>query len=466
MMSMTRRPLKAAVCGLVFAALAGTASAQSLNEAIAQAYASNPSLQQQRALLRATDEGYVQAKSVMGPSARLNASVNGSDVPAAGTRATTSVSIGASQTLFASGRLSAGLNAAEAEVMAGREDLRSAEAQLIQNVISTYTAVRRDMESLRIRQENVSVLRRQLEESKARFEVGEITRTDVAQSEARLAQAQAALSAAEAQLSASRAQYTAVVGEAPGSLSDVAPLNGVPASFDAAMDVAEAQNPQLLAAQFAEAASRARVAQARAGFGPSVELEASYGASAPTSRFKNLDERDSFRTGVSVSVPLYTSGLNSSRLRAALEQNNAAKLAVDARRRTVVQQVSQAFSNLQAQKSARKANEEQVRATRIAADGVRQEAQVGLRTTLDVLNAEQELRNAELALVQAVRDEYVASADLLAAMGQLEAGKLVSTVEVYSPQQNFDRVKNRGGLPLEPVVRAVDSLVDTSKAAN
>ncbi|WP_298332915.1 TolC family protein, partial [Asticcacaulis sp.] len=207
------------LAGLTVSALtlgAGSAFAESLTDAITLAYANNPTLQRARAQQRSTDETYVQARSGLGPTLSAGASVDYSDVPtgAAG-RSSTGLNLSANQTLFASGGLSSGVKAAEADVNAGREDLRAVEAQVLSDVISVYTAVRRDQEALRIGEENYNVLKRQLDETKARFEAGELTRTDVAQSEARLAASSASLAQARAQLDSSRAQYVAIVGQTP-----------------------------------------------------------------------------------------------------------------------------------------------------------------------------------------------------------------------------------------------------------
>ncbi|HYF22730.1 MAG TPA: TolC family outer membrane protein [Caulobacteraceae bacterium] len=465
-MSNSRRALlTAAALGLALSGGAN-ASAETLAEAIGLAYQTNPTLQQQRAQQRALDESVVQARVGYRPQVSVTGSVQYQDPVNGGLfnpdpdNFTATAGVGASQPLYTGGRVTRGVQAAEADVLRGRENLRAVEAQVLAGVIQAYVDVRRDQEALRIRQENVQVLQRQLEEASARFEVGEITRTDVAQAEARLAASQANLSAAQAQLSVSRAAYAAVVGQTPGTLEPEPALPGMPGSFDQAMDVAQDENPTLRASEFAEAAARARVAQARAEYRPELSLRANYGATTtfqadngPSGRFT---DQDAASATANVSVPLFTGGLNGSRVRQALENNNAALVAVEGARREVLQRVSQAWAQVISARAALTANEEQVRAARIAAEGVRQEAQVGLRTTLDVLNAESELREAELNLVRTRRDQYVAQANLLSAMGRLEAEHLVADVEAYDPARNFNRVKNKGWVPWEPLVAGVD----------
>ncbi len=330
-------------------------------------------------------------------------------------------------------------------------------------VIQAYVDVRRDQERLRISQENVAVLKRQLDESNARFEVGEITRTDVAQSQARLAAAEAGLASAQAQLSISRAGYTAVVGQNPADLAAEPSLASLlPATVEQAFDAAENNNPQVLAARYGESAAAARVASARAGYRPTVSARASLGYDAGKSngvgdQFGDYDR--SVTGAVTASIPLFTGGLTTSQVRAAAERENAARIAVEGAKRTALQSVSNAWSNLLASRSNLISNEEQVRATRIAFEGVRQEQQVGLRTTLDVLNAQQELRSAELALVSARRDEYVASASVLQAMGALNIAALAPSVERYDPKASYDRVNHAvGWVPWEPVVQVIDKV--------
>lgn len=449
----------------VMAVVTGVASpswADTLQEAIALAYRTNPTLLAQRANQRALDESIVTARSGLRPSLDVSVSANYSRTDIGGLVVesdTGGASISLSQPLFTSGRLAHNITGAEASILAGREGLREIEQSVLVSVIQAYADVLRDTEILRIRQENVGVLRRQLDEANARFEVGEITRTDVAQAEARLAQSDSDLATAQAQLSVSRAAYAAVVGQSPTDLAALPPLPGVPADFDAALDVALVENPGVLAALYNQRAAEAAVAAARAEYGPAVNLSASYGGTSnDLSRF-DLGDQTAFRAGATVSVPLFTGGLNASRVAAALERANAAQINVEGERRQVLQSVSSAYAQVVSAKANLAAGEQAVRAARVAAEGVRQEAQVGLRTTLDVLNAELELRSAEVALVSARRNEYVAQAMLLAAMGRLDVNLLAPGVDVYDPAANYDRVRSRGAVPWEGLVQALDGVL-------
>jgi outer membrane protein len=470
MLKRTRALASVAVIAVI-AGMGAPAWAETLRDALALAYQTNPSLLAQRANQRALDESIVQARSGLRPSLDVSVSANYSrtDSPVVGTPPFVSggvnesdsggVSLGLSQILWSGGRIGHGITAAEANILAGRETLRDVEQSVLALVIQAYADVLRDTEILAIRQSNLGVLQRQLEEASARFEVGEITRTDVAQSESRLAQSESDLANARAQLSVSRAAYTAVVGQAPGDLAPMPTLPGIPTDFDSALDVALEDNPSIRSALYNQRAAEANVAAAKAEFLPSARLTASYGGStgdlgAPD----DIIDNTSFQAGAVISVPLFTGGLNRSRVAQALEQANVAQITVEGERRSTLQSVSSAYAQTISARSTLQAGEEAVRAATVAAEGVRQEAQVGLRTTLDVLNQELELRNAQITLAAARRNEYVAQSNLLAAMGRLEGQDLGAADVVYDPTANYERVRGRGGLPWDGIVEAIDRI--------
>ncbi|MCA6233141.1 MAG: TolC family outer membrane protein, partial [Phenylobacterium sp.] len=381
------------------------ASAETLAEAIAMAYASNPTLQAQRAQLRALDENWYQARAGYRPTLSVSGRATWSETTIPGTRPLVDVEnnsgsavLSLTQPVYSGGRVASAVSAAEADSLSGREGLRRVEAQVLGQVIQSYVDVRRDQEALRIRQTNVAVLQRQLDESRARFEVGEITRTDVAQSEARLAAAVALLNSAQATLATSRASYEAVVGQAPGNLAPEPPIGSLlPASVEQAWDLAESGSPVVRAAEYAEQASRARIAGARAEQMPTVALQGQLGYSGLASPLHTDAYSRALSGSAVVSIPIFSGGQTLSRIRAATERNTVDRLGVENARRTVRQTITQSWSALQAARSNIEATDKQVRAARIAAEGVVQEQRVGLRTTIDVLNAEQELRAAELA---------------------------------------------------------------------
>jgi outer membrane protein len=458
--------------------VAAPASAETLADAIAQAYANNPTLQAQRATQRALDESYVQARSGWRPTLTLGASLAETNSatprealssPLLSTRSNSTASganLTFNQPLWTGGRVAAAVTAANADVLQGRENLRRIEGQLLQAVIEAYVNVRRDMESLRIQQENVQVLQRQLQESQARFDVGEVTRTDVAQSQARLAASQAQLQNVQAQLAISRASYAALVGHNPTNLEPEPSLAYLmPGNVDDAFTIAEQNSPLVRGQQYAEVASRARVAGARADRMPSVSLQGrlNFNGDVGLTPFERELYGRQTQATVNVQVPLFNGGLTTSRVRQAIERNNADRINVEAQRRSVLQTISQGWNQLIASRANIASSDEQVRAARIAAEGTRQEQQVGLRTTIEVLNAEQELRSAQLTQVQARRDEYVAAASVLNAMGRLEAKNLVPTQPQYDARANFQRRRiTWGWVPWEEPIGVIDRLLTLS----
>ncbi|HEX2560366.1 TolC family outer membrane protein, partial [Phenylobacterium sp.] len=342
MVGSRRGGLLAAVSCVIALGVTSQASAETLADAIALAYQNNPSLQAQRAAQRALDENWVQARTGWRPSLGFSSTANWQErrtpIPDAaaididgdgrtdfidpefvGRAESTSGTTGfrLTQPIWTGGRVAANVSAAEAEVLAGRENLRRIEQQILQTVITAYVDVRRDQEALRIRGENVQVLQRQLEESRARFEVGEITRTDVAQSEARLAASQAQFQLAQAQLAISRANYAAVVGQNPGDLAPEPSLAGLlPSDPDQVFDAVEQFNPNIRAAEYTQQASRARIAGARAERMPNVSLDASLGHSGgPLDPFDRRDYSRNVTATATVTVPIFSGGLVSSRIR-------------------------------------------------------------------------------------------------------------------------------------------------------
>jgi outer membrane protein len=460
--------------GLATGGAVGAASAETLGDAIALAYQTNPTLQAERAQLRATDEEYVQAEAGLRPTVSGSGSYSYENQQVSETRTPSfnvagggeSGTISVSQPLYTGGRASAQIDAAQADIIAERENLRRTEQGVLQGVIGAYLDVRRDAEQETISQDNVNVLARQLQETNARFDAGQLTRTDTAQSQARLALARSQLATAQSVLAQARAAYAAVVGQNPGELAPeppIAPL--LPATVDAAFDAAEHDNPQLRQADAAEQASAARLAEAKAATRPTVSLSGQYGY---VSQQSGLSGGFGGAAGVTqselggsvtanVNVPIFTGGLTSSRIRQAAEQDNVARIGIESARRQVLQAVSQAWNQLLGARASLVADEEQVRSDTVAFEGVREEQKVGLRTVLDVLNAQQELETSQLQLVGARHDEYVAAAAVLAATGALDARSLVPDAPRYDPKANFDKVRHGPGwVPWEGAVQALD----------
>ncbi|WP_417482576.1 TolC family outer membrane protein [Maricaulis sp.] len=430
-------------------AMGAAAQAQSLEESLALAYNSNPTLQAERARLRATDEGRVQARAGYLPqvsasasvSAQHSESVSGPSSPLSGSSESDSTpknySLTANQSIYSGGYNGGAVDQATALIYAGRENLRAVEQAVLVDAITAFMDVRRDSEVVNIRRSNADVLAQHLQAARDRFEVGEITRTDVAQAEARLSGAQAELSAAQAQLATSRAAYERVTGQPPATLQDPPALPELPDNLADAAETAYRYSPELLAAQYGEQAASHSIRMARSSLRPQVSLSASASGSRDASYAG--DERDSTSIVGQISVPLFTGGLNRSRVRAAIAQEEQTRQQSLLARRQVTEGVTNTWNAYITSQAVIESSRQAVRANEIALDGVEQEAYVGLRTTLDVLDAEQELLASRLTLVTAERDSYVAGYRLLQAMGLLSAERMGLNVEVYDVAGEPDR---------------------------
>jgi outer membrane protein len=470
-----RAGLSAVVIGMAFAGPAAVARAETLADAIALAYQTNPTLQSQRAQLRFTDEQYVQARAGFRPAAsatvqavyestRINPCVSnpfGSNNCTDNTPEANQLSgnLTLTQPIYTSGRTTAAVHQAEADIMTQRENLRAVENQVMLDTITAYVDVRRDQEALAIQQKNLTVLKRQVDEARTRFDVGEVTKTDVAQAEAELAQAQAAFSIAQAQLAVSRASYAQTVGQSPGDLAPEPELTLVPKTLDQAFDTAERNAPAIRAADYSAQSSEAQVTAAKANVGPSVALQTTFNDAtglyplAPQNFNRRLD------IAVVVTQPLYAGGARESAIRQAVERRNFFVIQLEGARRSMIQALSQNWNRLLAGRAGIAANLEQVRAAQVAYDGASEEEKAGLRTTFEVLQQEQILRDAELSLNSSRHDAYVAAAAVLQVSGLLEARLLVPDIPVQQGGHDFHRLKNATGyVPWEEAVKALDSI--------
>ncbi|HEX4182758.1 MAG TPA: TolC family outer membrane protein [Caulobacteraceae bacterium] len=454
---------------LILAALAAdpaASSAETLADAIALAYQSNPTLQAARAQQRALDETYVQAQAGYRPTAELQLEPQYSKIqqlnalgqkvdPFNGLTGTAVVAL--NQPIYSGGKTTNAVKAASQDIAAGREGLRALEAQVLQSVVQAYEDVRRDEVIVSINQDQVVALQKHLDDARARFKAGEITRTDVEQSEANVQQARADLSLAQGQLQISRSSYVAAVGQNPGQLAPEPPLPGLPANVDEAFDLAESHNANLIRAENAEKASAARIAEAKAAYRPTVSVGASYGYTGVlTPWVPNQFEREA-QVGVFVTQPLLTGGVTASNIRQAIENNNSDRINIETARRAVVQAVSQAWSQVLANRASAKADEQALATSRLYFADTLEEYKVGQRSTLDVIVGEQTLTNSQVALAQARHDTYLAETALLNAVGRLEADYLLSNQPTYDAVAAFRRVSRAGGLPWEGVWRGIDA---------
>ena len=421
--------------------------AQTLAEALADAYATNPTLAAARAELRAVNEGVPQALANWRPSVSVTASAGKARTDSE-TRTTsnqetlTPLTATASvvQPLYRGGRTLAATARAEQEVQAQRATLRSVEQSVLLRAATAYMNVWRDQSVVAFNENNEKVIERQLEATRDRFTVGEVTRTDVAQAETRLATATAERIGAEGALRANQAVYEEVIGKRPGVLPAPPPLAGLPASLDEVIQLSVSRNPDILAASFAEKAARHRVREVTGELYPTVEINASVSHNEESTTRGSETQRAQILA--EVTIPLYQQGAVSSRVREAKQISNQRRIEIEEARRRSGQESISAWEGLQTARAQIRSFETGVRAAEIALEGVRQENEVGARTILDILDAEQELLDAQVSLVRSQRDEIVAGFAVLAAIGQLIARDLELSVEVYNPEVDYLNVRN------------------------
>jgi outer membrane protein len=439
------------------ATFAPGASAETLEIALTQAYQNNPSLNAQRAAVRATDEGVPTALSGYRPRVTANASAGESyqqtktkiTTPGApspfvnlnGTVYPVTYGVTATQTLFNGFQTGNRTRQAESLVFAARETLRSTEQTVLLNAATAYMNLLRDTAILDLQKRNVEVLQEQLRQTRDRFNVGEVTRTDVAQSESRLAAGRSAVLTAEANYKTSVAVYRQVIGVEPHNLTATSPVDRFsPRTQADAVGVGTSQHPNVTTAQYNVDAAVAQVKIQEAALLPTLSLQ----GSVQQSNGSTLTSEQSFNASVlgQLTVPIYQGGAEYAAIRQAKETLGQRRIDLDTARDQVRQTVVQSWGQLDAAKANIEATQAQVQAAEIALNGVREEARVGQRTTLDVLNAQQELVNARVSLVTAQRDRVVASYTLLAAVGRLSAQVLGLRVPSYDPQVHYHQVRD------------------------
>jgi outer membrane protein len=445
-----RFSLKAALLATCLAVPLEPGSATSLAEALASSYNNNPQILAERARLRATDEFVPQALSgwrptvtVTGQAGVTQANTYGPPSFSNGQFGTTprSVDLNVSQPIYQGGRTIAATSNAENLVRAERARNLTTEQTVFSSVILSYMDVLQNQAVLELSINNEHVLQRQLEASNDRFRVGEITRTDVAQSESRLAQAISDRQAAEGTLQVSRAAYERNVGEPPGFLTAPSERSVLPASKEQAMKLAALDHPNVVSAQYTEAAARDAVAQTRGELLPDVRIVGDVFHIDDTTIAQRSS--DSYSLTARVVVPLYEAGSVYSRTRQAKQTVAQRRGELDDARRQVVQAAATAWENVQTGRARVDSFRTQIKAAEIALEGVQQEALVGSRTVLDVLNAEQELFTARVNLVRAQHDEIVAEFDLTASIGRLTAADLRLPVQLYDVNQNYNDVRDK-----------------------
>lgn len=434
------------------------AAADTMQRALVQAYQNNPSLNAQRAALRATDETVPQALSGYRPKLSVTASggynyantviPTGSLIPGtpafsqtAQPYASGGIGAVATQTVFDGFQTPNRVRQAENQVMGARETLRVTEQQVLLDAATAYMNLLRDKAILDLNQRNVDVLTNELQQTRERFRVGEVTRTDIAQAESRLAGGRAALLGAQSNYETSQANYRRVIGVAAGKLTPGTPVDHLsPATLSAAITSGEQQNPSVLASMYGVDVAELAVKINEGSLYPNLSVTAS--VSQNVNPQYNVSKQ--FLAGVvgQLTIPIYQGGGEYAAIRQSKETLGEKRLNLDVNRDQARATVVQNWSQLAAAKAQIEAATVEVHAAATALDGVRQEARIGQRTTLDVLNAQQELVNARVALVTAQHDRVVASYTLLAAVGGLSIQRLALPAAVYDPRVHYQQVRD------------------------
>lgn len=427
--------------GLLFNSTAATAD--TLSDALISAYQTSPTLKINQAALRSADEGVVQAGAARRPQLTASGTAAISDATNA-TRDYTDTfraQLDASLVLYDGGQTEAAVRAARANVASARASLVSVEQSVLLNAITAYVDVRRDGRFVSLADNNVGVIRQQVEAAKDRFEVGEVTRTDVSQADARLASARSNLASNRGALERSGQAYQLAVGKPPSNLAPPPALPTLPATLERAQRIASIEHPAIKSAQFSVESAEYDVIRAKGAKKPSLNLGANVTYGINTQVFD--DDQVSGSVSLSGSMPLIDGGANDSIVRQAYSVLDRRKAELQDAARSVKQDTAISWANLNVARASIRSSRQQIRAARIAFDGIQEEAKLGARTTLDVLDAEQEVLNAESGLAAAQRDEYVAAYNLVASMGLLTTEYLKLGIEPYDPNVYYQSVNKK-----------------------
>ncbi len=476
---MTKNIRKGAFRGFIAATCIGlgamaptVSSGETLADALVGAYNNSGLLEQNRAVLRAADEDVAIAKSALKPVVQWTADLtqswnravsNGSTFVPAGTSTTndsltTSVSLIASLLLYDFGATRYAIEASKETVLATRESLVSVEQQILLRAVSAYMGVIQAQQLVTLRQNNVRLLTQELRAARDRFEVGEVTRTDVALAEAQLAQARSGLAGAQGDLLSAKAFYKVAVGRDPGRLSPPPRLPNISDSIAAAKALAFRSHPDILAVQHQVAAADLLIRSSEARMEPRVSLQGSYGISET---FGSPASSRGASVGIQLGQTLYQGGALSAGVRRNQAQRDAQRGNLHVVTKDVERAVSDAYAVLASARAQIQGTQRQVSAAQVAFQGIREEAALGARTTLDVLNAEQSLLDARASSVTAQTQIYVAAYSVLSATGQLTARDLKLPVQIYDPAAYYNLVKegpakySKEGKKLDRVLRAL-----------
>ncbi len=419
--------------------------ADNLTDAFIGAYNTSGLLEQNRALLRAADEDVAIAVSALRPIINWTVRVS-QDY----TRTTTSgivvrnepstffTGLTLAQLIYDGGFSILGKQSAQEIVLSTRQSLIDVEQAILFRAANAYLNVVLQEETVQIQVNDVDVSAEELRASRDRFEVGEVTRTDVALSEAQLASSQADLAVARGNLSTAQAEYVNAVGKLPGATAGQPSLPSLPRSESEAISFARRNHPAILAAQHEVRALDLQVQQQRANLGPNVTLNADAGI---TESYDNDDDTENASVSLNFNQPIYAGGRLAASVRRAMATRDASRANLLNVQKDITQGVSEAYANFQAASASLRASTEQVRASQVAFDGIREEATLGARTTLDVLNAQQDLLDAQLNEVASRTERSRAAYQLLQAQGLLTAERLGLAVQIYDPTLYYNLVK-------------------------
>lgn len=415
---------------------AGAASADTLRQALIKAYNNSGLLEQNRAVLRAADEDVAQAAATLRPVFNWSAGVTHNFSNTDST--SQSLALSAEMTIYDGGSNKFAIEATKETVLATRQSLISVEQNVLLDAVQAYMDVRRETETVALRQNNLRVIQEELRAAQDRFDVGEVTKTDVALAEARLASSLAQLEAAKGATQQAKARYKQAVGVNANGLSTPPSLPKLPASAEAAQSVAIRNHPAMRQIQHTIKAADLNIARAKTASGPTATIGGSYGIARTNSSKATEPGSISFN----IRGPIYTGGNIPSVIRKAQAQKEAQVAKLHVSKRQIEQATATSYALLDMARASRKATEEQIRASQVAFDGTKEEATLGARTTLDVLNAEQDLLNAKASLITALVEEQVAAYRLLAQMGQLTVDHLNLPVQKYDPDAYYNHVKD------------------------
>jgi outer membrane protein len=442
--------LRSGVAAVVFLSVSAyvvvPASAETIGGALAKAYSYNSELNSARAGVRVTDENVAIAKSGYRPTI---AGVSSLDYTSQrGNRLTTGdFGVQIQQLLFDGFQTRNNVRTAEARVLASNESLRNTEQNILFNAASAFMDVIRDRQIAVLRARNLEFLEEQVRAARSRFEVGEGTRTDVAQAEASRAAAVAQLAEARAQALSSAAIYHQVIGEEPGKLASPSAVRGLPKGIDSAVVIANTEHPAIIATEHLVDAAGFAVKAAEGSLLPQFSASASvarnYRNTVPESFLSNDGTFNSASVGLTLTVPIYQGGRVAAQVRQNKESLGQARIEVDVTRDQVRSAIVSAWTQYDAARQSVLANRETVSAAELALSGVIEERKVGQRTTLDVLDAQADVITAQINLVSSERDVVVASYAILSAIGHLSAHRLGLAVTEYHPEEHYNAVKDK-----------------------